>query len=110
MVELIPMTAEEKWNGIVRYLGILNNPENVPLETVIMLHIHPSKLGNGAKYLKLMDLKKTTKYFREKTLEGVEAGEYDDRRYSVLNRIALLDEIDRVLNKDFTDQVGRNSS
>lgn len=104
------MTAKEKWGHVVRYLGILNDPEDVSVEKVITLHIHPSKLGNGAKYLKLRKLKETVKYFKTEALEGKTAGEYDDRCYSVLNRIALLDEIERILAKDFTDEVGLRSS
>jgi hypothetical protein len=107
MVELIPMTVEEKWASIVRYLGILNEPENVSAEKVITLHIHPSKLGNGEKYLKLKKIKETVKYFKTKALEGKGAGEYDDRCYSVLNRIAVLDEIEKILAKDFSSQIYR---
>ena len=110
MVELIPMTAEEKWDHVVRYLGILNDPKDVSVETVITLHIHPSKLGNGAKYLKLRKLKETVKYFKGKAIENKTASEYNDRCYSVLNRIALLDEIEKILEKDFTNEVGLRSS
>lgn len=99
------MNVKEKWAGLVEGLGILNDPENVSLETVMSLHIYPSKMGNGEKYLKLRKLKKTVQWFKTKTIEGVEAKEYSDQRYSILNRIALLDEIQKILDKDFTNDL-----
>ena len=50
------MTAEEKWNTVVKFCGIMNNPKSVTTFDVIGMNLRPSKLGNGAKYLMMKDL------------------------------------------------------